>query len=250
VTIGRAHAISLLAWEPVIDIARASLQAIAPQITGQLVDALLDGDREFGIRRRLPEILWRGQPELAAWGLWRALRDPRFEVRYRSGKALAKLRDAGHAEDITRDDVFAAVEREVRVDSRVWQSHRLLDGIDADDEEAVLQRVLAQRSATGLDHVFTLLGLTLPAEPLRLALQAVSTRDPALRGTALEYLESVLPEQVRAPLWPFLEVDHAAPNGARTPDQIVAALRMSHPSIIADLRAQRGVSGVLPPRVP
>jgi len=100
--------------------------------------------------------------------------------------------------------------------------------------------VLEQRSATGLDHVFTLLGLTLPAEPLRLALQAVSTRDPALRGTALEYLESVLPEQVRAPLWPVLEVDRAAATPARTPDEIVASLKMSHPSIISDLRAQRG----------
>ena len=235
-----SHVVPLLAWDPVAELAREALQAIAPQITGQLVDALLDRDREFSIRRRLPEILRRGEPELASWGLWRALHDPRFEVRYRSGKALAKLRDAGHALGLTQADVFEAVQREVTVDGRLWHSHRLLDQVDGDDDEAVLHRVLEQRSATGLDHVFTLLGLTLPAEPLRLALQAVSTLDPALRGTALEYLESVLPEQVRVPLWPFLEVDHASAAHSRSPDEIVASLKMSHPSIIADLRAQRG----------
>lgn len=236
-----SHVVPLLAWDPVAEIAREALQAIAPQITGQLVDALLDHDREFSIRRRLPEILRRGAPELASWGLWRALRDPRFEVRFRSGKALAKLRDAGQPLDVTQADVFEAAQREVTVDGRLWHSHRLLDQVDGEDDEAVLHRVLEQRSATGLDHVFTLLGLTLPAEPLRLALQAVSTRDPVLRGTALEYLESVLPEQVRVPLWPFLEVERATVAPSRTPDEIVASLKMSHPSIISDLRAQRGV---------
>ena len=234
-----SHAVPLLAWDPVAEAARAALQAIAPQITGQLADGLLDRDREFSIRRRLPDILRRGEPELASWALWRALRDPRFEVRYRSGKALAKLREAGHALDITQADVFEAVQREVTVDGRLWHSHRLLDDCDGDDDDAVLHRVLEQRSATGLDHVFTLLGLTLPAEPLRLALQAVNTRDPALRGTALEYLESVLPEDVRVPLWPFLEVERATVAPTRTPDEIVASLKMSHPSIISDLRAQR-----------
>lgn len=238
-----SHVLPLLAWESVSDAARAALQAIAPQVTGQLIDALLDQSREFSIRRRLPEIIRHGAPDLAVWGLWRALRDPRFEVRYRSGKALGKLHDGGHALAISQEEVFEAVRREVTVDGRLWHSHRLLDGHGGDDDDAVLHRVLEQRSATGLDHVFTLLGLTLPAEPLRLALQAVSTRDPALRGTALEYLESVLPEEVRAPLWPFLEVDRATQPATRRPDEIVAALRVSHPSIISDLRAQRTPDG-------
>jgi len=238
-----SHVVPLLAWSPVADDARQALQAIAPRITGQLVDALLDHERDFSVRRRLPAILGFGEPALASWGLWRAVSDPRFEVRYRSGKALARLRDAGYALEIAQDPVFDAVQREVSVDGRIWQSHRLLDGHDGSDVDALLHRVLEQRSATGLDHVFTLLGLALPAEPLRIALQAVSTRDPQLRGTALEYLESVLPERVRAPLWPFLEVDRvdrAARPAARPHAEIVAALKLSHPSILSHLRAERG----------
>ena len=235
-----SHVVPLLGWDPVTSAARRALQAIAPRITGQLVDALLAREREFSVRRRLPAILGSGEPALASWGLWRAVGDPRFEVRYRSGKALALLRDAGTPLDIAPDAVFDAVQREVSVDGRIWQSHRLVDGHDGTDLDVLLHRVLEQRSATGLDHVFTLLGLALPAEPLRIALQAVSTSDQTLRGTALEYLESVLPERVRELLWPFLEVDGAPRAPARTQGEIVAALKLSHPSIISHLRAHHG----------
>ena len=54
-------------------------------------------------------------------------------------------------------------------------------------------------------HVFTLLSIVLPPEPLRIAYRGLHTNDTALRGTALEYLESVLPADVREALWPFIE---------------------------------------------
>jgi hypothetical protein len=79
-----------------------------------------------------------------------------------------------------------------------------------------------------LAHVFDLLGLVLEREPLQLALRALYGDDDSLRGTALEYLQSVLPEHVSALLWPQLE--HArAPHGAvRRPSRaIVEELLMS-----------------------
>ncbi|HMG20741.1 MAG TPA: hypothetical protein VK607_05470, partial [Kofleriaceae bacterium] len=227
------HAIALLAWDDVAEAATAALTAIAPRCTGVLVDALLDRDNQFAVRRRLPGILAAGDPAPAIRGLWRGLEDSRFEVRYRCGAALAHLATAGHARDITAADVYAAVKREISIDLRVWQSHRLLDAT-ADD---VLHRVLARRSSTGLEHVFTLLGLVLHAEPLRIALQAIHTDDPSLRGTALEYLESVLPAEIRVRLWPFLEVEATVRPSVRSRAQIVAALELSHPSIRADLHA-------------
>jgi hypothetical protein len=63
--------------------------------------------------------------------------------------------------------------------THAWESRRLLDA-----------------------HVFTPLALVLPTEPLRIAFRGWHTDDPALRGTALEYLENVLPHQIRDRLWP------------------------------------------------
>ncbi len=44
----------------------------------------------------------------------------------------------------------------------------------------------------GLEHVFTLLALTLDPDAVRLSMQAAFSKDMNLRGTALEYLSAVL----------------------------------------------------------
>ncbi|HEY0255724.1 MAG TPA: hypothetical protein VGC41_29545 [Kofleriaceae bacterium] len=226
----------LLGWAPVSDLAAMRLRDIAPRVTGTLVDALLDKETDFTVRRRLPAILENGDPDRAQYGLWRSLTDERFEVRYRAGKALAKLRDQGTKLAVTPDQVYDAVLREVGVDVRIWKGRNLLDGYQGPPTEMRLYHALAERSSTALDHVFTLLGLVLPSQPLRIALAALSTDDQALHGTALEYLESILPPRVRGPLWPFLELDATAkPDHLHAPHDIVAALDHAHPSILAYL---------------
>ncbi|MGH2899015.1 MAG: hypothetical protein ACRDMZ_10110, partial [Solirubrobacteraceae bacterium] len=196
-----AYAIGLLGRDEVAAQALTALSAVAPRCTGLLVDALLDQDRPTTVRRRLPAVLLHGKPSLAAWGLWRALLDPSFDVRYRSGAVLARLAAAGHLENIAPDEVFGIVKRELLADRHALRNQCALDDLatpaDARPDEPVVQRL-----GTGLEHIFTVLGLALPAEPLRIALHAVQTDDPELRGTALEYLESILPPDVRAQLWP------------------------------------------------
>jgi hypothetical protein len=53
--------------------------------------------------------------------------------------------------------------------------------------------------------VFTLLALVLPADPVQVAFRGLQADDANLRGTALEYLDGVLPPAIRARLWPSLE---------------------------------------------
>jgi hypothetical protein len=263
-----AYAISLLGRDEVAREALAALSAVAPRCTGLLIDALLDQDRAVTVRRRLPAVLLHGRPSLAAWGLWRALLDPSFDVRYRSGAVLARLAAAGHLENIAPDEVFGIVKRELLTDAEALARHCVLDELAA--AEARTDDTDDQRTGSGLEHVFTVLGLALPAEPLRIALHAVQTDDPELRGTALEYLESILPPDVRAQLWPFLEGDTRVTNGhqaavsdagdsgsaleplppavaavsltpprpARSRDEMVAALRLSYPTIVEKLRGR------------
>jgi hypothetical protein len=53
--------------------------------------------------------------------------------------------------------------------------------------------------------VFTLLSLVLPSDPVQVAFRGLHTDDENLRGTALEYLDGVLPPAIRTRLWPSLE---------------------------------------------
>ena len=259
-----ASAIALLGWDGVATLAARRLRGLAPRCTGLLADALLDQEQEFAIRRRLPAILAAGEPLLAAWALWRGLGDARFEVRYRCGQALARIQRRAPRFSISADEVFAVVKTELSMSRDVWQAHQVIDGAhdsandnehvdDADDatetppglgvdtpvhgpEAEVLLGILRRRSATGLDHVFTLLGLVLPAEPIRIAFQGLYTDDRALRATSLEYLDSVLPPEIRDLLWPLVEGGDAAAGTTRRSEELAAQLTMSLPSIVANLR--------------
>jgi hypothetical protein len=210
-----------------------ALRAVAPRCTGALIDVLLDPQRPERLRRRMPAIIAAGQPELAVWGLWRGLRDTSFEVRCRSSIGLAMLAGDGPLTSVTTEEVFEHVRRELHVDREEWKARTLaVDAvIDAGDAELDV----------GLAHIFRVLGLALPAEPLRVALRAAKTDDPALRGMALEYLESILPPDVRAQLWPLLdEVAHEAQEAVERPlpseerqKDVLERLRTTYPALFA-----------------
>jgi hypothetical protein len=99
----------------------------------------------------------------------------------------------------------------------------------------VADEFIKSRASQSLAHVFTVLSLVLPAEPLQIALRGLHVEDEHLRGTALEYLESVLPPVVREPLWPFLEDRRPSARPERARDQILADLVRSNHSIMLNL---------------
>ncbi|MEE8349196.1 MAG: Npt1/Npt2 family nucleotide transporter [Acidobacteriota bacterium] len=234
------HVIPLLAWDQVCRDAIRSLQQIAPAITGQLIDALIDPQEDFAIRRRIPRVLSASPSQRAAAGLWMGLEDKRFEVRFQCGQALAKIVEENSKVHFDREVVFDRVGREVAVDRRVWESHKLLDQLDAGERDAPLvDEFLRKRTSRSLEHVFNLLSLALPREPLKIALRGLYTDDISLRGTALEYLESILPGPIREGLWLFLEDDRREKSETGNREQILADLMRSNQSIelnLAELR--------------
>lgn len=211
--------------------ATAALRAIAPACTGTLLDILLDTKRPEQLRRRMPPIIAAGAPDLAIWGLWRGLHDPSFEVRYRCSIGLSMLAGDAPLASLRPEDVFEAVRQELLVDHEEWRARKLaVDAvIDTGDPE----------TDVGLAHIFRVLGLVLPSEPLRVALRAARTHDPELRGMALEYLESILPPDVRAQLWPLLdaatqgEPQVGEPTTREHEKDLLEKLRELHPALFA-----------------
>jgi ATP/ADP translocase len=231
------HLIPLLAWDEVCREAIAALRKVAPVMTGQLVDVLVDPQQDFAIRRRIPRVLSAASSQRAVSGLWTGLEDTRFEVRFQCGRALAQILDKNTEIKLEKEKVFSAVLREVAVGRRVWESHRLLDQLEHDEEHSPLvDDFLRNRSSRSLEHVFTILSLALPKEPLKIAFRGLHTENRDLKGTALEYLESILPERIRKSLWPFLEDDRKV--GSEKPqsrEEILADLMNSNQSIELNL---------------
>jgi HEAT repeat protein len=237
--------VPLLAWDEVARDVVGALRRMGPDATEELVARLVDPDCDFSIRRRVPLVLATFRDQRAADGLFRGLSDRRFEVRYRSGRALSHLRDLAPTIAIDAREVFAAALREVAVDRRVWEGQRLLDNMDDAGWSPVVDEVIRDRANRSLEHVFTILSLALPRRPLQIAFRGLHTGDPLLRGTALEYLETSLPPDIRKQLWPFLE--DTRPKRGPTRDQKAALDRLleSSESIainLEELRRGRGTS--------
>jgi ATP:ADP antiporter, AAA family len=169
--------VPLLARDELFTEAVAALRRIATRCTGQLVDVLLDPEQDPVVRRRVPRVLKAAPTQRAVDGLLAALCDERFDVRYRSAQALLRLRQRHGSLLVSAPDALSAAQREL---------------------------ALSRASPRGLEHVFGLLSLGVPGEPLAVALRAWRTDDRSLRGTALEYLQNVLPLSVWDSLWPWL----------------------------------------------
>ena len=182
------HVVPLLANDETAGHAQRALRAVSIRATGQLIDAMIDGRRPAVLRRRLAPVLSAAATQRAADGLVLGLGDEVLEVRARCARSLARLRGDFPGAALPRDALLAHALRELgRPDS----------------------------GGHGLRHVFVLLGLAGDAEAMKIASHAVFSDAPGVRGTALEYLDNVVPDPVRAPLMRRLGVDQPRHGTAR-----------------------------------
>ena len=232
------HVIPLLAWDPVAEDAVRALRKVAEERVGELVDALVDPNQPFAVRRRLARVFTVCVSQRAVDGVLVGLEDLRFEVRFQCGRSLAYILEKNPRVRIDRERVFDVVRRDVAVGRPVWESHRLLDSVEQ-DARSFVDEFLKDRAGQSLAHVFTLLSLVLPTAPLQIAYRGLHTGDAGLRGTALEYLEGVLPTDIRDRLWPFVSDRARSQRHGRARDEILADLLRSNESIMLNLEELR-----------
>ena len=233
------HVIPLLAWDAVANEAVDALRRVAEEHIGALTDALIDPNQDFAVRRRLARVFSVCVSQRAVDGLLLGLDDVRFEVRFHCARSLALILEKNPRVHVSRDRVFEVVLAEVEVGRPVWEGHRLLREIEAQDDRVFADEFVKDRASRSLSHVFTLLSLVLPFEPLQIAYRGLHTTDDKLRGTALEYLDSVLPKPIREGLWPYVEEQRAPAQASRPREQILADLMRSNQSIAISLEELR-----------
>jgi hypothetical protein len=225
-----ACALQLLARPELQQQALLALSRLAPAITGQLIDTLLDHDTDFAIRRKIPRVLRHGSTQRAAEGLLLGITDPRFEVRYECGRALLYVTRGNSQVVISQGKALEAIQLEVANGKRILESFDAqLDDDDRGSDDglsSLVDGLVRDRVDRSLEHVFTILCLFLEREPLRLAFRALHHEDSNYRGTALEYLDTVLPVEIRELIWPLLSESAPLPS-ARPPQELLADLALA-----------------------
>jgi ATP:ADP antiporter, AAA family len=199
------YVIPLLARKSVASDARKALELVADGNVGQLSDYLLDPTTALNVRCAIPAILASTGSDRAANALLHALRDERFEVRVQAGRALDNLKRDSDI-DVEAEQVFSAIRQELT------------------------QRI----EPPNLDYVFSLIGVVLPREPVRVAFEGLTTKDQQLRGLALEYLESALPPDIGEALLRLVDTDHEPAEESAVDD-----LRLELTNLIEQIRERR-----------
>ena len=231
--------IELLGRDETARAAHDALSRAADQIAGQLADRLADPAENEKVRRRIPRVLAASKSPLAWQGLFRQLRDDRFEIRQRCARGLEKMLQDSPEYRPQPAAVFEIVGNELSASRKVFSKRSEAHAEDGD--LVLLDEVLRERGSLVMTHISTLLGLVLPPQSVRLAFRALHTEDAKLRGVALEYLDSVLPKGVREQLAAQIEGPVARPEKSGThPEEALSNLLESSPSIIARLEDLKG----------
>ena len=231
--------IELLGRDETARAAHDVLCRAADHIAGQLADRLADPAESEKVRRRIPRVLAASRSSLAWQGLFRQLRDERFEIRQRCARALEKMLQANPEFRPQPSAVFEIVGSELAASRSVLpqRSASAAEAHGAEDADFLMvDEVLRERASHVMTHISTLLSLALPAQSVRLAFRALHTEDAKLRGVALEYLDSVLPKGIREQLAAQIEGPVARPERNEiSAEEALANLLDSSPSIVARL---------------
>jgi predicted MFS family arabinose efflux permease len=177
-----------------------ALLPIAVDIVGQLGDAIVDRRLPPHARQRVPAILAKVHSTAAVRALSEGLLDPEFALRQRCARGLLALRLQNDSLCPPNALVIAAVRRELEVSPVVWRSRAPAQTTD----DLSLSQLGELGGDHSLQHVFTLLCLVFPPDVLSLALRALRSQDAKLRGTALEYLDNIIPAEIKPALWPHI----------------------------------------------
>jgi hypothetical protein len=200
--------VPLLARDDVMRAAVAALAGFGARAAGEMVSVLLDPATPDVVRRRLPLALMVCPSSIARDGLLTALDGFDFEIRLRCGRALLSLTDDHPELSTPFPGALALAEREL---SGSGDKHRVRE------------------------HVFNLLALALEREAMRIVARAFTTEDLYVRGTALEYLETVLPARMFSALQPLLATAGQSPAHRRPATEVRAELMRAGATITVSL---------------
>lgn len=219
-----SFALPLLEYEDLRTSCAQALESVATHSVGQLGDALLDAQLGARARYRVPAILAKVQTTTSVRALANGLLDSDFELRRRCARALLALRLQEESLSPPEPLILSAIRRELEVNSSIWNSRASL--LEADDPNPL--PIAEFTGDYSLKHVFTLLCLCRPPDVMVLALRALRTEDTKLRGTALEYLENVIPAEIKTPLWPRIAARQpSAPPSRRSNRELSEELKRS-----------------------
>lgn len=221
---------------------RRVFTAIGPRGLDRLISALDDPRTPIGVRRHLPRTISRFRSRVAAAALVaRLLREPDGTTEFKILRALGRMRvndpalpvDPEVVREYVRRSIADAVRYTTFLDRLATEPGTPSPGAE------LLRELLGEKRGWGIEHAFRGLGILYPQGNLRSVHDAITSSSESRRSAAREILESIVPVELRPPLFALLDelsleqrrarLGDQAPGPFPTYESLLAAL-LAHPS--------------------
>jgi len=190
-----------LGEDPYEAAAREALEAYGRSIFGTLYDHLTDESLPLVARRRLPSVFPAHPCRFGLVLLVRSLQQVSVPVRHAVVRALSKIHKADDF-SFDPDPIDTAIDRDVAHYAALGQIRRL--SREGDDLSLSATQVGSLREEA-LERVFRLLGLRYDQRDIYDAYLGITSPDPALRDSAIEFVDNLVDYSTRRVLLPLLD---------------------------------------------
>jgi ATP/ADP translocase/HEAT repeat protein len=197
--------------------ARQALSRFDPPVLGTLYDCLVDPQTGTDIRSRIPAIFVDQSGPFAVAILVRGLRKVAVPVRHAIARALSKLHKTVDASPSDPDELDTMIKREAEHYAALGQIQRLLRR-PATHSASIDPAALRPLQKEGLERIFRLLGLRYNQRDIYDAYLGITSPDPTLRDSAIEFVDNLVDYDTRRYLLPLLddpEGQHVLEVGAK-----------------------------------
>lgn len=222
-----------LHWGPDI---RLCLREYGPRILGTLADVLKDPSEELDIRRSIPLVLAYLPQQESVGILLDGLFDYDGLLRYRSIRALGKLRLLDPELSFDRQKVGLLLREES--EDVTWCRQALAALYPHGGSNDLLEQLFKDKVNRGKDRVFRLLALLLPPTAAISALLAMAEGDRLKRAAVAEFLDNVLPGKLRDYVLPVIEPKAKLLRPVQTVRQILEACLRNPDPIMRECAAE------------
>jgi ATP:ADP antiporter, AAA family len=203
------------------DDAADALSRLGDEVVPAVVEALHDPNASAHVRRELPSVLLRIGTASAEEALVSNLLESDDSVRHRIISSLNKLRAT--RPDIRVDPAMVELLLAAEIAGH-YRSYQVLGPLRGrlKKDDPVLEAI-RHAMEQELERIFRLMALLFPHAGLHDAYVGVRSSKAAVRANALEFLENVLPPELRQVLIPLLDAQVTVSERIRLADRLVGA---------------------------
>ena len=199
-----APLIERLADPSLVEVAVTALAEFGDRIVGTLRDYLTDEEMNTEVRREIPKALQAIASPAAQAVLVESVLDRDVILRYHTITALNKLGQQHPERPTDRKLIESVLAAEIMGHYRSYQVLGTL-GASLDDDANPIAHGLRESIEKEAERIFRLLKILYPQYDMHSAYVGLQSNDPVVHDNAVEFLDSVLPPEVRVVVIPLFD---------------------------------------------